>query len=185
MPQLGNLLSETTNQETGEVISIYQIKDYSSDVFVAAKFSSEPATYVCYNDQSTFATLSDLFGDIPFLRDFIAVGNVPEYHSSSEPSVYRGVNGPTVSSYLFEGLDTNIANVATTFASEASENYIEMSFMSAAFGYICSTVRMYDTGHFAIRIDKDFGTSYLNVYEIGVERYNTLLNYTHTLVIRN
>ena len=44
---------------------------------------------------------------------------------------------------------------------------------------------MYDTGHFAIRIDKDFGTSYLNVYEIGVERYNTLLNYTHTLVIRN
>ena len=184
-PQLGNLLSETTNQETGEVISIYQIKDYSSDVFVAAKFSSEPTTYVCYNSESTFATIGDLFNDIPFLRDFIAVENVKEYNSSSEPTVYRGVSGATVNSYLFDGLDTNIPNVANTFTSEASENYIEMNLISKPFNDICSTVRMYDTGHFAIRIDKDFGTSYLNVYEIGVERYNTLLNYTHTLVIRN
>ncbi len=178
---LGNLLYETTNPKNDEVISVYAISGYTPDAFVAAKFSTDPRTYVCYNPECSFATTGNLLTDIPFATDFFATGHIDECQiNSRRVTMYSPYVSQTINSILFDELDTSIPNIASTFTEENSQKYILMNFMSVTFEYMCCTVRVYNTGHLAVVMERAF-VSFANVYYIGVERYNSLLEYTHTL----
>ena len=181
---LGNLLYETTNPKNNEVISVYAITGYIPDAFVAAKFSTDPSTYVCYNPECSFATTGNLLTDIPFATDFFATGHIDECEiNPRRTTVYSpyGSQVLNINSILFDELDTTIPNIASTFTEENSQKYIQMNFMSLTFNYMCCTVRVYNSGHLAVVMERAFATHFINVYEIGVERYNSLLEYTHTL----
>ena len=54
---LGNLISDTTDSNTGASVAIYEIKNYSSDAFIAAKYSNNPNIFACFNEDITFSTI--------------------------------------------------------------------------------------------------------------------------------
>ena len=176
---LGNLISDTTDLNTGANVAIYEIKNYSSDTFIAAKYSNNPNIFACFNENITFATIDDFLSKIPFMSDSsIANQKIMLFDDKPKNKYYTGADTATINSYLFT--DTGSASV-TTYTQAEGESAITMPFKLNAFNSECVTIILYGSGHMRIQIaDND-----KNVYNVGENIYSNVRTYIETLTAVN
>lgn len=172
---LGNLISDTTDSNTGANVTIYEIKNYSSDAFIAAKYANNPNIFACFNEDITFATINDFLNKVPFISDS-SIGNQKIMIFDDQPNnkYYTGANTATINSYLFT--DTGSASV-TTYTQAEGESAITIPFKLNTFNSECVKVILYRSGHMRITIaDNDE-----NVYNVGENIYSNVRTYIETL----
>lgn len=176
---LGNLISDTTDSNTGANVAIYEIKNYSSDAFIAAKYSNSPNIFVCFNEDITFATINDFLNKIPFMSDSsIANQKIMIFDDQPKNKYYTGADTATINSYLFT--DTGSASV-TTYTQAEGESAITMPFKLNTFNSECAKIILYRSGHMRITIaDND-----KNVYNVGENIYSNVRTYIETLTAVN
>ncbi len=170
---LGNLISETTD------LTLYEIKNYSSDTFIAAKYANNPNIFVCFNEDITFATIDDFLNKIPFTSDSsIANQKIMIFDDQPKNKYYTGADTTTINSYLFA--DTGSASV-TTYTQAEGESAITMPFKLNTFNSECVKIILYRSGHMRITIaDND-----KNVYNVGENIYSNVRTYIETLTAVN
>ncbi len=170
---LGNLISETTD------LTLYEIKNYSSDTFIAAKYANNPNIFVCFNEDITFATIDDFLNKIPFMSDSsIANQKIMIFDDQPNNKYYTGADTATINSYLFT--DTGSAS-ATTYTQAEGESAITMPFKLNTFNSECMKIILYRSGHMRIQIaDND-----KNVYNVGENIYSSVRTYIETLTAVN
>ena len=170
---LGNLISETTD------LTLYEIKNYSSDTFIAAKYANNPNIFVCFNEDITFATIDDFLNKIPFMSDSsIANQKIMIFDDQPNNKYYTGADTATINSYLFT--DTGSASV-TTYTQAEGESAITMPFKLNTFNSECMKIILYRSGHMRITIaDND-----KNVYNVGENIYSNVRTYIETLTAVN
>ena len=170
---LGNLISETTD------LTLYEIKNYSSDTFIAAKYSNNPNIFACFNEDITFATIDDFLNKIPFMSDSsIANQKIMIFDDKPKNKYYEGADTATINSYLFT--DTGSASV-TTYTQAEGESAITMPFKLNTFNSECVKIILYRSGHMRITIaDND-----KNVYNVGENIYSNVRTYIETLTAVN
>ena len=170
---LGNLIIESTYQNTS--VAIYEIKNYSSEVFIAAKYSNDSHIYACLNEDITFATIDDFLNKIPFMSDSsIANQKIVIFDDQPKNKYYTGADTATINSYLFT--DTGSASV-TTYTLGQGESVVTMPFKLNTFNSECVRIILYRSGHMRIQIagnDK-------NVYNVGENIYSNVRTYIETL----
>ena len=176
---LGNLISDTTDSNTGANVAIYEIKNYSSDTFIAAKYSNSPNIFACFNEDITFATIDDFLNKIPFMSDSsIANQKIMIFDDQPNNKYYTGADTATANSYLFT--DTGSASV-TTYTQAEGESAITMPFKLNTFNSECVKITLYRSGHMRIQIaDND-----KNVYNVGENIYSNVRTYIETLTAVN
>lgn len=176
---LGNLISDTTDSNTGANVAIYEIKNYSSDTFIAAKYSNSPNIFVCFNEDITFSTIDDFLNKIPFMSDSsIANQKIMIFDDQPNNKYYTGADTATINSYLFT--DTGSASV-TTYTQAEGESAITMPFKLNTFNSECVRIRLYRSGYMRITIaDND-----KNVYNVGENIYSNVRTYIETLTAVN
>lgn len=172
---LGNLISDTTDSNTGANVTIYEIKNYSSDAFIAAKYSNNPNIFACFNEDITFSTIGDFLTKIPFMSDSsIANQKIMIFDDQPKNKYYTGADTATINSYLFT--DTGSASVKTYTQAEG-ESAITMPFKLNTFNSECVKIILYRSGHMRITIaDND-----KNVYNVGENIYSNVRTYIETL----
>ena len=176
---LGNLISDTTDSNTGASVAIYEIKNYSSDTFIAAKYSNNPNIFACFNEDITFSTIDDFLNKIPFMSDSsIANQKIMIFDDQPKNKYYTGADTATINSYLFT--DTGSASV-TTYTQAEGESAITMPFKLNTFNSECMKIILYRSGHMRIQIaDND-----KNVYNVGENIYSNVRTYIETLTAVN
>jgi hypothetical protein len=176
---LGNLISDTTDSNTGASVTIYEIKNYSSDTFIAAKYSNNPNIFACFNEDITFSTIDDFLNKIPFMSDSsIANQKIMIFDDQPNNKYYTGADTATINSYLFT--DTGSASV-TTYTQGEGESVITMPFKLNTFNSECVRIRLYRSGYMRIQIaDND-----KNVYNVGENIYSNVRTYIETLTAVN
>lgn len=176
---LGNLISDTTDSNTGASVAIYEIKNYSSDTFIAAKYSNNPNIFACFNENITFSTIDDFLNKIPFMSDSsIADQKIMIFDDKPKNKYYTGADTATINSYLFT--DTGSASV-TTYTQAEGESAITMPFKLNTFNSECVKIILYRSGHMRIQIaDND-----KNVYNVGENIYSNVRTYIETLTAVN
>ncbi len=176
---LGSLISDTTDSNTGASVAIYEIKNYSSDTFIAAKYSNNPNIFVCFNEDITFTTIDDFLNKIPFMSDSsIANQKIMIFDDQPNNKYYTGADATTINSYLFA--DTGSASV-TTYTQGEGESVITMPFKLNTFNSECVRIRLYRSGYMRIQIaDND-----KNVYNVGENIYSNVRTYIETLTAVN
>lgn len=176
---LGNLISDTTDSNTGANVAIYEIKNYSSDTFIAAKYSNNPNIFACFNEDITFSTIDDFLNKIPFMSDSsIANQKIMIFDDQPNNKYYTGADTATINSYLFT--DTGSASV-TTYTQAEGESAITMPFKLNTFNSECVKIILYRSGHMRIQIaDND-----KNVYNVGENIYSNVRTYIETLTAVN
>ena len=176
---LGNLISDTTDSNTGASVAIYEIKNYSSDTFIAAKYSNNPNIFACFNEDITFSTIDDFLNKIPFMSDSsIANQKIMIFDDQPKNKYYTGADTATINSYLFT--DTGSASV-TTYTQAEGESAITMPFKLNTFNSECMKIILYRSGHMRIQIaDND-----KNVYNVGENIYSSVRTYIETLTAVN
>ena len=123
---LGNLIKETTDTNTGANVAIYEIKNYASDTFIAAKYSNNPNIFACFNEDITFTTINDFLNKIPFMSDSsVANQKIMIFDDKPKNKYYEGADTATINSYLFT--DTGSASV-TTYTPWDGESTITIPF---------------------------------------------------------
>lgn len=172
---LGNLISDTTDSNTGANVAIYEIKNYSSDTFIAAKYSNNPNIFACFNEDITFSTINDFLNKIPFMSDSsIANQKIMLFDDKSKNKYYEGADTATINSYLFT--DTGSASV-TTYTPWDGESSITIPFRLNTFNSECVTIILYGRGYMRIRIaDND-----KNVYNVEGNIFSNVRTYIETL----
>ena len=172
---LGNLISDTTDSITGASVALYEIKNYSSDVFIAAKYSDNPNFFACCNEDITFATIDDFLNKIPFTSDSsIANQKIVIFDDQPKNKYYTGADTATINSYLFT--DTGSAS-ATTYTLGQGESVVTIPFKLNTFNSECVKIILYRSGHMRIQIaDND-----KNVYNVGENIYSNVRTYIETL----
>lgn len=172
---LGNLISDTTDSNTGANVAIYEIKNYSSDTFIAAKYSDNPNIFACFNENITFSTIDDFLSKIPFMSDSsIANQKIMLFDDKPKNKYYEGADTATINSYLFT--DTGSASV-TTYAQAEGESAITMPFRLNTVNSECVKIILYRSGHMRIQIaDND-----KNVYNVGENIFSNVRTYIETL----
>ena len=172
---LGNLISDTTDSNTGANVAIYEIKNYSSDTFIAAKYANNPNIFACFNEDITFSTINDFLNKIPFMSDSsIANQKIMIFDDQPNNKYYIGADTTTINSYLFT--DTGSASV-TTYTQAEGESAITMPFKLNTFNSECVKIILYRSGHMRIQIaDND-----KNVYNVGENIYSNVRTYIETL----
>lgn len=170
---LGNLISDTTD------LTLYEIKNYSSDTFIAAKYSNSPNIFACFNEDITFSTIDDFLNKIPFMSDSsIANQKIMIFDDQPNNKYYTGADTATINSYLFT--DTGSASV-TTYSQAEGESAITMPFKLNTFNSECVKIILYRSGHMRITIaDND-----KNVYNVGENIYSNVRTYIETLTAVN
>ena len=170
---LGNLISETAD------LTLYEIKNYSSDAFIAAKYSNNPNIFACFNEDITFSTIDDFLNKIPFVSDSsIANQKIMIFDDQPNNKYYTGADTATINSYLFT--DTGSASV-TTYTQAEGESAITMPFKLNTFNSECAKIILYRSGHMRITIaDND-----KNVYNVGENIYSNVRTYIETLTAVN
>ena len=170
---LGNLISETAD------LTLYEIKNYSSDAFIAAKYSNNPNIFACFNEDITFSTIDDFLNKIPFTSDSsIANQKIMIFDDQPKNKYYTGADTATINSYLFT--DTGSAS-ATTYTQAEGESAITMPFKLNTFNSECVKIILYRSGHMRITIaDND-----KNVYNVGENIYSNVRTYIETLTTVN
>jgi len=176
---LGNLISDTTDSNTGASVAIYEIKNYASDTFIAAKYSNNPNIFACFNENITFATIDDFLNKIPFMSDSSIIDQkIMIFDDQPNNKYYTGADTATINSYLFT--DTGSASV-TTYTQAEGESAITMPFKLNTFNSECVRIRLYRSGHMQIQIaDND-----KNVYNVGENIYSNVRTYIETLTAVN
>lgn len=176
---LGNLINETTDTNTGANVAIYEIKNYASDAFIAAKYSNNPNIFACFNENITFSTIDDFLNKIPFMSDSsIANQKIMLFDDQPNNKYYTGADTATINSYLFT--DTGSASV-TTYTQAEGESAITMPFKLNTFNSECVKIILYRSGHMRIQIaDND-----KNVYNVGENIYSNVRTYIETLTAVN
>lgn len=176
---LGNLIKETTDTNTGVNVAIYEIKNYSSDAFIAAKYSNSPDIFACFNEDITFATIDDFLNKIPFMSDSsIANQKIMIFDDKPKNKYYEGADTATINSYLFT--DTGSASV-TTYTQAEGESAITMPFRLNTFNSECVRIILYKRGYMRIKIaDND-----KNVYNVSENIYSNVRTYIETLTAVN
>ena len=176
---LGNLINETTDSNTGANVAIYEIKNYASDTFIAAKYSNNPNIFACFNENITFSTIDDFLNKIPFMSDSsIANQKIMIFDDKPKNKYYEGADTATINSYLFT--DTGSASV-TTYTQAEGESAITMPFKLNTFNSECVKIILYRSGHMRIQIaDND-----KNVYNVGENIYSNVRTYIETLTAVN
>ena len=170
---LGNLIIESTYQNTS--VAIYEIKNYSSEVFIAAKYSNDSHIYACLNEDITFSTIDDFLNKIPFTSDSsITNQKIVIFDDQPKNKYYTGADTATINSYLFT--DTGSASV-TTYTLGQGESVVTMPFKLNTFNSECVKIILYRSGHMRIAIaDND-----KNVYNVGENIYSNVRTYIETL----
>lgn len=173
---LGNLISDTTDSNTGASVAIYEIKNYSSDTFIAAKYSNNPNIFVCFNEDITFSTINDFLSKIPFMSDSsIANQKIVIFDDKPKNKYYTGADTATINSYLFT--DTGSATITDSFRQAPGEYFITMPFKLNTFNTNCMSITLYGSGHMRIQIaDND-----KNVYTVGENIFSNVRTYIETL----
>ena len=176
---LGNLISDTTDSNTGASVAIYEIKNYSSDTFIAAKYANNPNIFACFNEDITFATIDDFLNKIPFMSDSsIANQKIMIFDDQPNNKYYTGADTATINSYLFT--DTGSASV-TTYTQAEGESAITMPFRLNTVNSECVKIILYRSGHMRITIaDND-----KNVYNVGENIFSNVRTYIETLTAVN
>ena len=173
---LGDFVGETIYEKTGEKINLYEIKNYSSDVFLAARMPGYSEIYACYNPNSTFLTINDFLNQIPFLSDSsIENSKIAVFEDLPENAIYKNADTETINSYLFT--DTGSASRVTSFIPAPGERFIIMPFTLNTFDSECVTIVLY-RGYMQIKVGFD---STKNVYEVGTDIYTTVETYVKSL----
>ena len=166
---LGNLISDTTDTNTGANVAIYEIKNYSSDAFIAAKYSNNP----------NISTIDDFLNKIPFMSDSsIANQKIMIFDNQPNNKYYTGADTATINSYLFT--DTGSASV-TTYTQAEGESAITMPFKLNTFNSECVRIILYRSGHMRITI----ADNEKNVYNVGENIYSNVRTYIETLTAVN
>ena len=175
---LGSFIGEATYETTGEKINLYEIKNYSSDVFLAAKLPSDSKYYACCNVDSTFSTINDFLNQIPFLTDSsIENSKITVFEDLPENAIYKNADTETINSYLFT--DTGSASNTTSFRPAPGEGFIIMPFTLNTFDSECVTIVLY-RGYMQIKVGFDSAND-KNVYEVGTDIYTTVETYVKSL----
>lgn len=176
---LGNLINETTDSNTGASVAIHEIKNYASDTFIAAKYSNNPNIFACFNENITFSTIDDFLTKIPFMSDSsIANQKIMIFDDKPKNKYCEGADTATINSYLFT--DTGSASV-TTYTPWDGERSITIPFRLNTFNSECVTIILYGRGYMRIRIaDND-----KNVYNVGENIYSNVRTYIETLTAVN
>lgn len=173
---LGNLISDTTDSNTGANVAIYEIKNYASDAFIAAKYSNNPNIFACFNENITFSTIDDFLNKIPFMSDSsIANQKIMIFDDKPKNKYYTGADTATINSYLFT--DTGSASV-TTYTPWDGESSITMPFRLNTVNSECVRIILYKRGYMRIQIaDND-----KNVYNVGGNIFSNARTYIETLI---
>ena len=172
---VGNLISDTTDSNTGANVAIYEIKNYASDTFIAAKYSNNPNIFACFNEDITFSTIDDFLNKIPFMSDSsIAKQKIMLFDDKPKNKYYEGADTATLNSYLFT--DTGSASV-TTYTQAEGESAITMPFRLNTVNSECVKIILYRSGHMRIQIaDND-----KNVYNVGENIFSNVRTYIDSL----
>ena len=179
---LGNLISDTTDSNTGANVAIYEIKNYSSDTFIAAKYSNIPNIFVCFNEDITFSTIDDFLNKIPFISDSsIANQKIMIFDDKPKNKYYEGADTATINSYLFT--DTGSASV-TTYTPWDGESTITIPFRLNTVNSECVKIILYKRGYMRIQI-ADNNKNVYNVDNVGVDIFNNVRTYIETLTAVN
>ncbi len=172
---LGNLISDTTDSNTGASVAIYEIKNYASDTFIAAKYSNNPNIFACFNENITFSTIDDFLNKIPFMSDSsIANQKIMIFDDQPNNKYYTGADTATLNSYLFT--DTGSASV-TTYTPWDGESSITMPFRLNTVNSECVRIILYKRGYMRIQI----ADNNKNVYNVGVDIFNDVRTYIDSL----
>ena len=172
---LGNLINETTDSNTGANVAIYEIKNYASDTFIAAKYSNNPNIFACFNEDITFSTIDDFLSKIPFMSDSsIANQKIMLFDDKPKNKYYEGADTATINSYLFT--DTGSASV-TTYTPWDGESSITMPFRLNTVNSECVRIILYKRGYMRIQI----ADNNKNVYNVGVDIFNDVRTYIDSL----
>ena len=177
---LGNLISDTTDSNTGANVAIYEIKNYASDTFIAAKYSNNPNIFACFNEDITFSTIDDFLNKIPFMSDSSIINQkIMIFDDQPNNKYYSGADTATINSYLFT--DTGSATITDSFRQNPGENFITMPFKLNTFNSECVRIILYGSGHMRIQIaDND-----KNVYNVGENIFSNVRTYIETLTAVN
>ncbi len=177
---LGNLISDTTDSNTGANVAIYEIKNYSSDTFIAAKYANNPNIFACFNENITFMTINDFLNKIPFMSDSsIANQKIMLFDDKPKNKYYEGADTATLNSYLFT--DTGSATITDSFRQAPGEYFITMPFKLKTFNTNCVSITLYRSGHMRIQIaDND-----KNVYNVGENIFSDVRTYIEALTAVN
>ncbi len=177
---LGNLISDTTDSNTGANVAIYEIKNYASDTFIAAKYSNNPNIFACFNENITFSTIDDFLNKIPFMSDSsITNQKIMLFDDKPKNKYYTGADTATLNSYLFT--DTGSATITDSFRQAPGEYFITMPFKLNTFNTNCVSITLYGSGHMRIQIaDND-----KNVYNVGENIFSNVRTYIETLTAVN
>ena len=176
---LGNLIIDTTDLNTGANVAIYEIKNYASDTFIAAKYSNNPNIFVCFNEDITFSTIDDFLNKIPFISDSsIANQKIMIFDDKPKNKYYEGADTATINSYLFT--DTGSASV-TTYTPWDGESTITIPFRLNTVNSECVTIILYKRGYMRIQI-ADNNKNVYNVDNVGVDIFNNVRTYIETLI---
>lgn len=172
---LGNLISDTTDSNTGASVAIYEIKNYSSDTFIAAKYSNNPNIFACFNGDITFSTIDDFLSKIPFMSDSsITNQKIMIFDDKPKNKYYEGADTATINSYLFT--DTGSASV-TAYTQAEGESAITMPFRLNTVNSECVKIILYKRGYMRIKI----ADNNKNVYNVGVDIFNNVRTYIDSL----
>lgn len=177
---LGNLISDTTDSSTGANVAIYEIKNYSSDTFIAAKYSNNPNIFACFNEDITFSTIDDFLNKIPFMSDSsVANQKIMLFDDKPNNKYYTGADTATLNSYLFT--DTGSATITDSFRQVPGEYFITMPFRLNTVNSECVRIILYGSGYMQIKI----ADNEKNIYNVGVDIFNNVRTYIETLTAVN
>ena len=178
---VGSILGETVINEgksNEQTVSVYEIKNYSSNAFIAIKFANDLSYYSYYNTNATYDTINDLITQIPFMSDsYVAKGII--YDTNYMYQIEVGAEA-TINSMIFE--DTSATRLASAFEPGSGQKFLQWNYYMYTTGGNCFKVMLYDSGYLAI-YGYGMADGVVNVYQIGAEKYSSLRSHVHEFTL--
>lgn len=183
--KLGILLGEIEidSERPGDKIKVYEINGYFYKSFVAMKFPTENRYYVCANSYFEYSTLGDFLDKTNLLNGAKPADPIVVYKDSTgKEEKYKEADKNTVNGYLFS--DTYVANDPEDYKQHASTpgiSSISIPYTFADFGGKCVYLHIFSGGHLVVRVGNANLSEEINAFNIGVDKYNSVLSYVETL----
>lgn len=183
--KLGILLGEIEidDERPGDKIEVYEISGYFYKSFVAMKFPTKNSYYVCANSYFEYSTLGDFLDKTNLLNGAKPADPIVVYKDSTgKEEKYKEADKDTVNGYLLS--DTYVANDPEDYKQYASTpgiSSISIPYTFADFGGKCVYLHLFSSGHLVVRVGNANLSEEINVFNIGVDKYNSVLNYVETL----
>ena len=164
-------------------ISVFEIKDYSKKAFVAMKFSDDSRYYATVNSYNTYTSIGDFLEQIPFETCGKNInGRVTVNKDTAPEARYKNADDATVFSYLFSDT-TPVNDVEGYYTSIATPGYgsISLEYSLTTFDVPSISLTVYSRGYLLIRVGSARLETEINTFNIGVDKYNSVLSYVETL----